>query len=146
MGLQDADKISHAGSVRFVGLSGNSNIRCGLVPLPHPAEKIGDLLHDACFCGPVVGAGTVSLTLKTFDYDFVPLSVQACHGRTLQAFPAWNRPALRSACAYRKAEARVGASAYWRTGSGGRGTDDSSGSAGGGAVTGGGNGSGCRGT
>ena len=44
LGLQDADKIGHAGPIPVVGHHWNLIIRCGLV-LPNPPQEIGNLLH-----------------------------------------------------------------------------------------------------
>ncbi|MBB4370764.1 hypothetical protein GGD63_003559 [Bradyrhizobium sp. cir1] len=45
VGLQDPDKISHAGSIPVFGNSRNLSIGCGLALLPEPHEEIGDVSH-----------------------------------------------------------------------------------------------------
>jgi hypothetical protein len=46
-GLQDADKIGHAGSIPVFGHDRSLSIRRGLAPLPNPWEEIGDVFHGA---------------------------------------------------------------------------------------------------
>jgi hypothetical protein len=53
-GLQDADKIGHAGSIPVFGHSRNLTIGRGLALLPKPHEEIGDVFHgvlSAANCG-----------------------------------------------------------------------------------------------
>jgi hypothetical protein len=45
VGLQDADKIGHAGSIPGFGDNRNLGIGPGLAPLPNPQEEIGDVFH-----------------------------------------------------------------------------------------------------
>lgn len=45
VGLQDPDKISHAGSIPVFGKSRKLGIGCGLAPLPKPHQEIGDVSH-----------------------------------------------------------------------------------------------------
>src|SRR6476620_293968 len=45
VGLQDADKIGHAGSIPVFGHNRNLSIGRGLVPLPNAQQVIGDVLH-----------------------------------------------------------------------------------------------------
>jgi hypothetical protein len=47
IGLQDADKIGHAGSITVFGDNRNQSIGRGLTPLPNPREEIGDVFHCA---------------------------------------------------------------------------------------------------
>jgi hypothetical protein len=54
VGLKDADKIGHAGSIPIAGHSRNLSIGRGLVPLPKPHQEIGDVFHgvlSAANCG-----------------------------------------------------------------------------------------------
>jgi hypothetical protein len=54
VGLQDADKIGHAGSILVFGHSRNLNIGRGLAPLPNPHQEIGGIFHgvlSAANCG-----------------------------------------------------------------------------------------------
>src|ERR1700739_4605123 len=46
-GLQDADKIGHAGSIPVFGHDRSLSIRRGPAPLPTPREEIGDVFHGA---------------------------------------------------------------------------------------------------
>jgi hypothetical protein len=46
IGLQDADKVRHAGPISFIGRDWHLKIWCGLA-LPKPPHEIGNLLHDA---------------------------------------------------------------------------------------------------
>jgi hypothetical protein len=53
-GLQDADKIGHAGSIPVFGDNRNLSIGPGLAPVPNPQEEIGDVFHgvlSAVNCG-----------------------------------------------------------------------------------------------
>jgi hypothetical protein len=43
--LQNADKISHAGSIPVFGLNRNRSIGRGLAPLPNPEKEISDVFH-----------------------------------------------------------------------------------------------------
>ena len=45
VGLQDPDKISHAGSILVFGKSRNLRIGRVLAPLPKPHQEIGDVSH-----------------------------------------------------------------------------------------------------
>jgi hypothetical protein len=47
VGLQDADKIGHAGSIPVFGHNRSLSIRRGLAPLPKSREEIGDAFHGA---------------------------------------------------------------------------------------------------
>jgi len=47
LGLQDADKIGHAGWVLVFGRSCNFSNRRGLAPLPKPRQEVGDAFHGA---------------------------------------------------------------------------------------------------
>jgi hypothetical protein len=47
VGLQDADKIGHAGSIPVFGHNRSLSIRRGLAPLPKSREEIGDVFHGA---------------------------------------------------------------------------------------------------
>lgn len=55
VGLQDADKIGHAGSIPVFGDGRNRSVGRGLAPLPKPHEEIGDVFHSilsaANYCG-----------------------------------------------------------------------------------------------
>jgi hypothetical protein len=54
VGLQDADKIGHAGSIPVFGHNRNLSIGRGLAPLPNPQQEIGDVFHgvlSAANCG-----------------------------------------------------------------------------------------------
>ncbi len=46
VGLQDADKVRHAGPISFIGRDWHLKIWCGLA-LPKPPHEIGNLLHGA---------------------------------------------------------------------------------------------------
>jgi hypothetical protein len=46
-GLQDADKIGHAGSIPVFGHDRKLSIGRGLAPLPNPQQEIGDVFHGA---------------------------------------------------------------------------------------------------
>ena len=53
-GLQDANKIGHAGSIPVFGRSRNLSIGRGLAPLPKPRQEIGEVFHgvlSAAICG-----------------------------------------------------------------------------------------------
>jgi hypothetical protein len=58
VGLQDADKISHAGSIPVFGHSRNLSIGRGLASLPEPHEEIGDVSHG------VLAAPDVSVSIS----------------------------------------------------------------------------------
>jgi hypothetical protein len=58
VGLQDADKISHAGSIPVFGHSRNLSIGRGLASLPEPHEEIGDVSHG------VLAAPNVSVSIS----------------------------------------------------------------------------------
>jgi hypothetical protein len=45
VGLQDADKIGHAGSISVFGPGRNVGIGHGLAPWPKPHEKMSDVFH-----------------------------------------------------------------------------------------------------
>jgi len=45
VGLQDADKISHAGSIPIFGPGRNWSIGRALAPLPKPRQHIDDVFH-----------------------------------------------------------------------------------------------------
>jgi hypothetical protein len=45
-GLQDADKVRHAGPIPVIGRDWHLKIWCGLA-LPKPPHEIGNLLHGA---------------------------------------------------------------------------------------------------
>jgi hypothetical protein len=45
VGLQDADKISHAGSIPVFDHNSNLSIGRGLAALPNPHQEIGDVFH-----------------------------------------------------------------------------------------------------
>jgi hypothetical protein len=45
VGLQDADKIGHAGSIPVFGHNRSLSIGRGLAPLPNPREEIDDCFH-----------------------------------------------------------------------------------------------------
>ena len=47
VGLQDADKIGHAGSIPVFGHNRSLSIGRGLAPLPNLREEIGDVFHVA---------------------------------------------------------------------------------------------------
>ena len=46
VGLQDADKVRHAGPIPVIGRDWHLKIWCGLA-LPKPPHEIGNLLHGA---------------------------------------------------------------------------------------------------
>ena len=46
VGLQDADKVRHAGLIPVIGRDWHLKIWCGLA-LPKPPHEIGNLLHGA---------------------------------------------------------------------------------------------------
>ena len=53
-GLQDADKVGHAGSIPVGGHNRNLSIGPGLAPLPNPQDEICDGFHgvlSAANCG-----------------------------------------------------------------------------------------------
>jgi hypothetical protein len=50
IGLQDADKIGHAGTIAIFGHNRNRSIGRALAPLPNPQEEIGDLFHGVLCC------------------------------------------------------------------------------------------------
>jgi len=50
IGLQDADKIGHAGTIAVFGHNRNGSIGRGLAPLPNPQEEIGDVFHGVLSC------------------------------------------------------------------------------------------------
>ena len=59
VGLQDADKIGHAGSIPVFGHNRNLSIGRGLARLPNPEQEIGDLFHGVLL-QPTVAADTTS--------------------------------------------------------------------------------------
>jgi hypothetical protein len=56
--LQDADKISHAGSIPVFSHSRNLSIGRGLASLPEPHEEIGNVSHG------VLAAPDVSVSIS----------------------------------------------------------------------------------
>jgi hypothetical protein len=57
VGLQDPDKISHAGSISVVSHSHNLSIGRGLASLPEPHQEIGDVSHG------VLSAPTMAVSI-----------------------------------------------------------------------------------
>ncbi|MBP0115131.1 MULTISPECIES: hypothetical protein [Bradyrhizobium] len=82
VGLQDADKISHAGLISVFGHSGHLNIGCRLVRLPKPYEEIGDVSHG------VLSAPTVTVDTKS---GILPLDQES--GGRYAAGPVLQLPA-----------------------------------------------------
>ena len=63
VGLQDADKIGHAGSIPVFGRNRSWSIRRRLAPLPNPPEEVGDVFHGSlcsqlCQWALIPGAAT----------------------------------------------------------------------------------------
>jgi hypothetical protein len=53
VGLQDADKTGHAGSITVFGRNRSLSIGRGLARLPNPREEIGDFFHGGLSAGAV---------------------------------------------------------------------------------------------
>jgi predicted alpha/beta superfamily hydrolase len=58
VGLQDPDKISHAGSISVSNHSRNRSIGRGLASLPEPHQEIGDVSHG------VLAAPTTTVSIS----------------------------------------------------------------------------------